>query len=176
MAASSTSVTCTSAAGRPSAARAARAVACRRRRGTRTRDWRLSSATGIYVAGAQTWPPHSPRPRTPRRPPGFPTPRSTVGGLRRGATAGARLGAVVGAPDHRYQVMAHDVAVAEVDELDTVRPPRHRLRLHQARHAARRQVHLGDVAGDDHLRVEAEPGEEHLHLLGRRVLRLVEDN
>ncbi len=36
------------------------------------------------------------------------------------------------------------------------------------------QVDLGDVAGDDHLRAEAEPGEEHLHLLGRRVLRLVE--
>ena len=39
-----------------------------------------------------------------------------------------------------------------------------------------RQVDLGDVAGDDHLRAEAEPGQEHLHLLGRRVLRLVEDD
>ena len=39
-----------------------------------------------------------------------------------------------------------------------------------------RQVDLGDVAGDDHLRAEAEPGEEHLHLLGARVLRLVEDH
>ena len=39
-----------------------------------------------------------------------------------------------------------------------------------------RQVDLRDVAGDDHLRVEAEPGEEHLHLLGARVLRLVEDD
>ena len=38
------------------------------------------------------------------------------------------------------------------------------------------QVDLGDVAGDDDLRPEAEPGEEHLHLLGRRVLRLVEDD
>ena len=39
-----------------------------------------------------------------------------------------------------------------------------------------RQVDLGDVAGDDHLRAEAEAGEEHLHLLGARVLGLVEDH
>ena len=38
------------------------------------------------------------------------------------------------------------------------------------------QVDLGDVAGDDHPRVEAEPGQEHLHLLGAGVLRLVEDD
>ena len=36
------------------------------------------------------------------------------------------------------------------------------------------QVDLRDVAGDDHLRSEAEAREEHLHLLGRGVLRLVE--
>ncbi len=39
-----------------------------------------------------------------------------------------------------------------------------------------RQVDLGDVAGHDHLRAEPEAGQEHLHLLGRRVLRLVEDD
>ena len=38
------------------------------------------------------------------------------------------------------------------------------------------QVDLRDVAGDDRLRAEAEAREEHLHLLGRRVLRLVEDD
>ena len=37
-------------------------------------------------------------------------------------------------------------------------------------------VDLGDVAGDDALGAEADAGEEHLHLLGRRVLRLVEDD
>ena len=46
----------------------------------------------------------------------------------------------------------------------------------QAAVRAAGQVDLGDVAGDDHLRAEAEPGEEHLHLLGRGVLRLVEDD
>ncbi len=37
-------------------------------------------------------------------------------------------------------------------------------------------VDLGDVAGHDHLRSEADAGEEHLHLLGRGVLGLVEDD
>src|SRR6266511_5009765 len=36
------------------------------------------------------------------------------------------------------------------------------------------QVDLGDVAGDHGLGVEPEPGQEHLHLLRRGVLRLVE--
>ena len=38
------------------------------------------------------------------------------------------------------------------------------------------EIDLGDVAGDDHPRAEAEAGEEHLHLLGRGVLGLVEDD
>ena len=46
----------------------------------------------------------------------------------------------------------------------------------QAGLLAARQVGLGDVAGDDDLGAEAEPGQEHLHLLGRGVLRLVEDD
>ena len=50
--------------------------------------------------------------------------------------------------------------------------------LHHAQPAdlAGRQVDLGDVAGDDDPGAEAEPGQEHLHLLGRGVLRLVEDD
>ena len=39
-----------------------------------------------------------------------------------------------------------------------------------------RDVDLGGVAGDDGLRAEADPGEEHLHLLGRGVLGLVQDD
>jgi hypothetical protein len=41
---------------------------------------------------------------------------------------------------------------------------------------AGRQVDLGDVPGDDGLRAVAEARQEHLHLLGGRVLRLVEDD
>jgi hypothetical protein len=39
-----------------------------------------------------------------------------------------------------------------------------------------REVGLADVSGDDRTRVEADPRQEHLHLFGRRVLRLVEDD
>ena len=42
--------------------------------------------------------------------------------------------------------------------------------------AAAGHVDLGGVAGDDRLGAEADAGEEHLHLLGRGVLRLVEDD
>ena len=48
--------------------------------------------------------------------------------------------------------------------------------LDQPRRLLSRQVDLRDVSGDDHLRAEAEAGQEHLHLLRRRVLRLVEDD
>ena len=41
---------------------------------------------------------------------------------------------------------------------------------------AARHVDLGDVAGHDRLRAEADPGQEHLHLLGAGVLGLVEDD
>jgi hypothetical protein len=37
-------------------------------------------------------------------------------------------------------------------------------------------VDLGDVTGDDGHGPEPDAGQEHLHLLGRRVLRLVEDD
>ena len=47
--------------------------------------------------------------------------------------------------------------------------------LHESRQAAD-EVGLRDVAGDHDLAAEAEAREEHLHLLGRGVLRLVEDD
>ena len=48
--------------------------------------------------------------------------------------------------------------------------------MDQARGLLSREVDLSDVARDDHLRAEPEPRQEHLHLLGSRVLRLVEDH
>ena len=50
------------------------------------------------------------------------------------------------------------------------------LHLDQARGLVARKVDLRDVAGDDDLRAEAEARQEHLHLLGRGVLGLVEDD
>src|SRR4051812_36709875 len=62
-------------------------------------------------------------------------------------------------PDHvvRGQPVERDVLDAVEDVLDDA----------QTALGARGQVDLGDVTGDDHLGTEAEPGEEHLHLLGR---------
>ena len=54
--------------------------------------------------------------------------------------------------------------------------PRQHLLEPEQTTAAALHVDLGDVAGDDDLRPEADAREEHLHLLGRRVLRLVEDD
>ena len=48
--------------------------------------------------------------------------------------------------------------------------------MHKTRPLLARQVDLRDVAGDDDPGAEAEPGQEHLHLLRRGVLRLVEDD
>jgi hypothetical protein len=70
----------------------------------------------------------------------------------------------------------HDVLVAEADERDPVDRAEDVLHLDQPGRLLARQVDLRDVAGDDDLRAEAEPRQEHLHLLGRRVLRLVEDD
>ncbi len=54
-------------------------------------------------------------------------------------------------------------------------PPRTGSEADEAR-AAAGNVDLGDVARHDDLRPEADPRQEHLHLLGRRVLGLVEDD
>ena len=72
--------------------------------------------------------------------------------------------------------MADDVLAAEADEGDVLDRREDLADDDQARALVARQVDLGDVAGDDHPRAEPEPGEEHLHLLGARVLGLVEDH
>ena len=71
--------------------------------------------------------------------------------------------------------MAHDVLARQAHECETVDPGEHLLETEQAT-APALHVDLGDIAGDDDLRAEADAGEEHLHLLGRRVLRLVQDD
>jgi hypothetical protein len=49
-------------------------------------------------------------------------------------------------------------------------------RFDQAALLAALQVDLRHVAGDHRLGADADAGEEHLHLLGRGVLRFVEDD
>src|SRR5690242_11511694 len=83
---------------------------------------------------------------------------------------------VVGLDDPLHEPMAHHVLTAEPDEFDAFDV------LQDVRHddqtglLVARQVDLRDVPGDHHLRPEPEPRQEHLHLLRRRVLRLVEDH
>jgi len=45
-----------------------------------------------------------------------------------------------------------------------------------SRNSVRRQVDLGFVASDDGFRAVAEASEKHQHLLGRGILRFVEDD
>src|SRR5690349_799938 len=87
-----------------------------------------------------------------------------------------RVVALVRVDDLADQPVPHDVVAGEpceVDVLDAVEDV-----LHHAEPAdlAGRQVDLGNVAGHHHPGPEAQPGEEHLHLLGRGVLRLVQDD
>src|SRR5262245_20371892 len=77
--------------------------------------------------------------------------------------------------DPLHELVADDVLAAEADEVDVLDPGEDVADLHQSRSRPLLQVDLCYVAGDDELGAEAEPGEEHLHLLGARVLRLVQD-
>src|SRR5439155_25799262 len=82
----------------------------------------------------------------------------------------------VGLDDPLYELVPDNVLVAEADEGDAVERAEDVLHLDQTGRLLPRKVDLRDVPGDDDLRPEAEAGEEHLHLLGARVLRLVEDD
>ena len=98
--------------------------------------------------------------------------RSRVRSERPGALAVL----AVGGDDPLHEPVADDVVAAEADEADVVDRREDLADDDEAGPLVGRQVDLGDVAGDDHLRAEAEPGQEHLHLLGARVLGLVEDH
>ena len=97
--------------------------------------------------------------------------------MARGDLGRGALGVLlVGLDDPLHEPVADDVLAAEPDELDALDLADDLGHDDQPRLLLPRQVDLGHVAGHDHLRAEAEPREEHLHLLGRRVLRLVEDH
>src|SRR5690606_10327998 len=84
--------------------------------------------------------------------------------------------ALVGVHDIADQLVPDDVLCRERGEVHVVDALEDVAHDPQSRGGAARQVDLGDVAGDDDLRAEAEPREEHLHLLGGGVLRLVQDD
>src|SRR4029077_16154762 len=74
------------------------------------------------------------------------------------------------------ELVADDVLVAEADEGDAVDRAEDVLHLDQTGGLLAGEIDLGDVAGDGGLGAEAESRQEHLHLLGARVLGLVEDD
>src|SRR5215204_3865018 len=78
--------------------------------------------------------------------------------------------------DALHELVTDDVLMREADERDTVERAEDVLHLDEAGGLLAREVDLRDVARDDDLGAEAEAGQEHLHLLGARVLGLVEDD
>src|SRR5208282_4150882 len=83
---------------------------------------------------------------------------------------------VVGANDSLHQVMTHHVAFVEVYERQSVDALQDFDRFDQTAAARGGQVDLRDVAGDHRLGTKSQAGDEHLHLLRGRVLRLVQDD
>src|SRR3954447_2777692 len=82
----------------------------------------------------------------------------------------------VGRDDALHELVADDVLAAEAHEVNALDALEDVPDDQQAGLLLAREVDLRDVTGHDHARSEPEPGEEHLHLLGRRVLGLVEDH
>src|SRR6188472_3690729 len=168
-----------------------------RRSGTRARPWPRplrgdrASAHASRPARrmrARGLPRRCPRPpergaQAPRRPPRRPRCRfdsRSRPSPRCGSLPPLRAGLLrvlaVRLDDALHELVPNDVFVAEADERDPVERAENVLHLDQARRLLTRKVDLRDVAGDDDLRPEAEARQEHLHLLGARVLRLVEDH
>src|SRR2546422_10714687 len=82
----------------------------------------------------------------------------------------------VGIDDAGHQRMAHHVLRAELGERDAAHAGEDPARLDQPAFLPAPEIDLRDVAVDHRLGAEADAREEHLHLLGRGVLRLVEDD
>src|SRR5436190_19212574 len=95
---------------------------------------------------------------------------SKPGLLSAAAVRGTELGGeplrvlAVGLDDPLHQLVADDVLPAEAHELDALDRLEDLADHDESRTLVVRQVDLGDVAGYHHLRVEPQPGEEHLHL------------
>src|ERR1700757_5450 len=82
----------------------------------------------------------------------------------------------IGVNDFRDQPVAHHVHTGQLRDVDVVDTVEDLDCRPQTGPGAPRKVDLGDVPGDDDLRPKTQPGEEHLHLLGGGVLRLVEND
>src|SRR5688572_3566960 len=95
---------------------------------------------------------------------------------RRRATGLLAIARIVGGDDLLDQVVAHHIAVGEAHGADTLDILDRLERVAQARLLSRRQVDLRQVTVHRHARILAQAGQKHLHLHGRGVLRLVQDD
>src|SRR4029453_17656121 len=84
--------------------------------------------------------------------------------------------ALVGEHDTLHQRVAYDVARGEEREHDPLDVAQHFDHVLETRTLLARQVDLCDVAGYDAPRAKGYPGQEHLHCVDGRFLRLVEDD
>lgn len=83
---------------------------------------------------------------------------------------------LVGRNDALHKRMAHDVALAELDDGNPFHRFERVLRLDEAGFLGVRQIDLRHVAGNHGLAAVAKPGEEHEHLFGGGVLRLIKND
>src|SRR5438477_1057097 len=83
---------------------------------------------------------------------------------------------LVGFDNHLDEAVADDIFLVEVDELYAFYLREYAFGLDESAALARGQINLRHVARDDRLRAEADARQSHLHLLGRSVLRLVEND
>src|SRR5437660_165502 len=102
--------------------------------------------------------------------------RLRLQGKRQLILRGADLVVLIGTHDALHQMMTHYVALVEVYKGNAIHALEHIHDLQQAAAPGVGQIDLGDIAGDDALRVEPHAGDKHLHLFGGRVLRLVEND
>src|SRR5579875_3715758 len=139
-----------------------------------------STATPDSLTTSTLMPPRRARPpsRASPAPPRSPVPAALAPGPSAGQP-GRRAGRViarVGVHNPRDQLVADHVVRGELAEVDVGHVLKHLLDHPQPADLPGRQVHLGHVTGHDDPGAEPQPGEEHLHLLGRGVLCLVQDD
>ena len=83
---------------------------------------------------------------------------------------------LVGVDNRADQLMPDDIALGEINKRDARHGFQSLERLDQARALVRGQIDLGDVARHDAFGVRPDARQQHEHLLGRGVLRFVENN
>src|SRR3990167_5676703 len=83
---------------------------------------------------------------------------------------------IVGFDNVLHQLVTDHVTLVEIYELNALDVAQNLPHLDQAGDPLRRQIHLSDITGHNHLGMEPEPREEHLHLLRRGILRFVKND